>query len=540
MASAVIRLTRPGGMPAPLFLACVAAAFAFLIAATKAADPAKERDASVDGLDIYLLIGGATMTGQAEISDEESKFLERCYLLNENGDWEPATAPLNRNSTISKGDRIHKLGPGYGFAKAMLKANPDIKLGLVVNADDESRIEDWSLKSGYYREARRRTGRIALKSGNLKGILWHHDSSHSLSPLSDMKDMIARLRADFGLWSLPFIAGESATSPSMNSQLGALATDVHATGVASAEGLTTTDSKHFDTKGMNTLGERYAARMLEIQAGLAVREKKRPKRKPTFIDTHVHAMSAREGGLDAVAAWMEKANVQRCIVSPIGQSRAKNEKERELMLANYQRYKGRIDRFCIIEPDEVSSVGEAVDILKKEKADGAVGFGEHYGRNLMFDDPRNMRLFAACEQVGLPVMFHIDQDKNMDEPGMPGVERALKEFPECIFIAHAYWWLHLPDGTCDRLLQTYPNLYADVSGLHVAGVLNRERGYTREFLIRNADRILFGSDAGWWSFDGGEAQFTLFEDFDLPDEVRNRIYRTNAEKLFGFASEDAH
>ena len=25
----------------------------------------------------------------------------------------------------------------------------------------------------------------------------------------------------------------------------------------------------------------------------------------------------------------------------------------------------------------------------------------------MFDDPRNMRLYAACEKVGLPVMFHL-------------------------------------------------------------------------------------------------------------------------------------
>ena len=72
----------------------------------------------------------------------------------------------------------------------------------------------------------------------------------------------------------------------------------------------------------------------------------------------------------------------------------------------------------------------------------------------------------------------------------------------------------------------------------MAAVLNRDRTYTRKFLIRNADKILFGTDAGWWSFAKGlsdrEVQFRLFEEFDLPEEVLAKIYRGNAEKLFKF------
>ena len=61
----------------------------------------------------------------------------------------------------------------------------------------------------------------------------------------------------------------------------------------------------------------------------------------------------------------------------------------------------------LIEPGEVDTVAQAIVILKKEQADGAVGFGEHYGRSLMFDGPKNMRLYAVCDKVGLPVMFHM-------------------------------------------------------------------------------------------------------------------------------------
>ena len=82
--------------------------------------------------------------------------------------------------------------------------------------------------------------------------------------------------------------------------------------------------------------------------------------------------------------------------------------------------------FSFIAPEEVSSVEEAVAILARDKADWAIGFGAHYGRDRMFDDPANLRLFAACAQVGLPVMF-----------------------PNVNFIAHADWWRYLPEGTCD-------------------------------------------------------------------------------------------
>ena len=181
---------------------------------------------------------------------------------------------------------------------------------------------------------------------------------------------------------------------------------------------------------------------------------------------------------------------------------------------------------------------EAVEILKKEKANGAVGFGEHYGHDLMFDDPKNVMLYQACGKVGLPVMFHIDASKNMVKQGMRRVERVLELCPDTQIIAHAYWWLHLPNGTCDRMLEKYPNLYADVSGTRMVSVLNRDRGYTRDFLTRHQDKVLFATDAGWWSFgkpvEQRELQFELFERLGLEEAVLEKIYRKNTMKLFGW------
>jgi len=114
-----------------------------------------------------------------------------------------------------------------------------------------------------------------------------------------------------------------------------------------------------------------------------------------FIDVHVYFQDTKAGDLEKVAAWMASNNVQRVINHPLRQSRANNDKERAQQTENYKAFQGRITRFCIIFPDEVSSVDEAV----------VVGFGENYGevskpqlgdKGLYFDDPKNMVLFAAC------------------------------------------------------------------------------------------------------------------------------------------------
>jgi predicted TIM-barrel fold metal-dependent hydrolase len=254
-----------------------------------------------------------------------------------------------------------------------------------------------------------------------------------------------------------------------------------------------------------------------------------------LVDAHVHFQDCKAGDLEKVVEWMKANNVQRVINHPLTQSRPKNEAERTQMLANYANYKGRIDRFCIIFPEEVNSVEEAVKILTREKKDGAIGFGEHYGVNMNFDDPKNMRLFEACSLVGLPVMFHMDQNKNLDEIGFPRLQNALKTYPKLIFIAHSDWWKRLGDGSCEKLLQNYPNLYADISCTVGRSAIGRDKAMAREFFIRNADKLLFATDSGWWSLGKDKKQageFSLIDELKLPKDVEDKICRRNAERLF--------
>lgn len=255
-----------------------------------------------------------------------------------------------------------------------------------------------------------------------------------------------------------------------------------------------------------------------------------------FIDAHVHFNDTKPVDLDAVIAWMDAHHVQRIVNYPLAQTRAKNDAQRKQMLENHAKYKGRIARACIIFPDEVTSVEEAVKILTQEKEDGAVCFGEHYGLNgSNFDDPKCMRLFEACAKVGLPVMFDKGNKANMDEQGLPRIEHVMKTYPNLMFIAHSDWWKNLTDGTCDRLLKTCPNLYADISCTVRRSIIGKDKAFAREFFIRQADKLLFGTDEGWWSLKPGAKpapEFALMAELQLPKEVEDKICRGNAERLF--------
>jgi predicted TIM-barrel fold metal-dependent hydrolase len=161
-----------------------------------------------------------------------------------------------------------------------------------------------------------------------------------------------------------------------------------------------------------------------------------------------------------------------------------------------------------------------------------------------------MAVYAACAELKLPLLFHIDNLRNLDKPGLPGLENALKSHPDCNFVGHGPgWWASIsgdvtqvqlggypktkvaPGGAIDRLMEKYPNLYGDLSAGSGAGAISRDLVFGREFLIRRQDRICFGTD--FLAPAQAVPQFELFEQTlaDLPQEVKSKVFRANARKL---------
>jgi predicted TIM-barrel fold metal-dependent hydrolase len=228
-------------------------------------------------------------------------------------------------------------------------------------------------------------------------------------------------------------------------------------------------------------------------------------------------------------------------------------------LAAYRQFPDRIIPFCSLDPRAVTEPGKRsghvagvrglIEILKRYQDVGCRGLGEHK-TGLPFDAPQQMALYEACNEVGLPILFHLDDIRNPDIPGLPRLENVLKKFPQLPLIGHAagFWasisgdaqfedfgrYPEVPKkvvagGALDRLMSRYPNLYGDLSEPGGEKALARDLEFAREFVIRNADQLLFGTDV----LMPGQAipQFDLLTSLNLPDDVQYKIYRGNAIKL---------
>jgi predicted TIM-barrel fold metal-dependent hydrolase len=279
-------------------------------------------------------------------------------------------------------------------------------------------------------------------------------------------------------------------------------------------------------------------------------EAKFPAGKYVDVHTHIGQVWDHSPELDVpgLLKWMDSFEVAQAVVLPL----VSPESSSYLILSDFvlQQTKDHRDRlipFCCIDPRTSVSGGKQglVDMLKRYKDAGAKGFGEHKS-GVRMDSRPNMTLFAACNEVQLPVLFHLDGMRNMDDPGLPGLSKVLGEFPDLAFIGHGPgWWASIsgdvtqlhdypkgpvaPNGAIDVLMDKHPNLWGDLSAGSGSGALERDMKFAREFVIRRADRLMFGSD--YLSPGQAVPQFQVLTALDLPEDVQAKVFRDNARKL---------
>lgn len=284
-------------------------------------------------------------------------------------------------------------------------------------------------------------------------------------------------------------------------------------------------------------------------------EKKYPQGKYVDMHTHIGQTWTHTQPLSAeeLLRWMDAHDIAQAVVLPLTSPESSSYLiTSDFVLAETKPYRDRLIPFCSIDPRTSYTGGKKglLDMLKRWIDLGAKGFGEHKP-GVAVDDPRNMTLYAACAEVKLPLLFHIDNLRNTDKPGLPGLEKAIKENPGCNFIGHGPgWWASIsggiteaelggypkgkvaPGGAIDALMEKYPNIYADLSAGSGSSAISRDLEFGREFLIRRQDRVCFGTD--FLAPGQGVPQFDLFEQqLELPAEVQSKVFRDNARRVLG-------
>ncbi|HQU74219.1 MAG TPA: amidohydrolase family protein [Calditrichia bacterium] len=122
-----------------------------------------------------------------------------------------------------------------------------------------------------------------------------------------------------------------------------------------------------------------------------------------------------------------------------------------------------------------------------------------------------------------------------------GLEAAIRQYPDIRFVGHGptFWQgisgetprslyprgvVNQP-GPVQRLLEQYPNFYADLSGRSGFNALNRDRHHARRFLDQFASKLLFGTD----NYFAGLK--TFLESLGLSDRALRQIFSDNANRL---------
>jgi hypothetical protein len=229
---------------------------------------------SQKNLQLFLLVGQSNMAGRGAIEAQDREPMPRVFTLTKDLQWAPAIDPLH----FDKPD-IAGVGIGRSFARTLLQADPSASIGLIPSAFGGTSLDEWKPDGKLYTDAVRRA-REAMKSGRLRGILWHQGENDSdkekdaLSYRSRFAAMIGRLRADLGAPDVPVVVGElgefqPATFASVvNEQLATVPLKVPRSAFVSSNGLIHKgDNSHFDTKSLREFGRRYALAFLSLDAG---------------------------------------------------------------------------------------------------------------------------------------------------------------------------------------------------------------------------------------------------------------------------------
>ena len=320
---------------------------------------------------------------------------------------------------------------------------------------------------------------------------------------------------------------------------------------------------------------------------LVVKETKVLKPRYPVIDIHNHL-----GNLENAEQYLEemdKAGVWKC-VSLDGRSKDDFYKEHLKVSQSVSK-----DRFLIFFRPDFSKIDDPdFGLREAERLEGAVKMGikglkiaknlgltlkDKSGKLVPVDDPRIDPIWAKCGELGIPVAIHVSDPKafftpvdefneRYDELGahpgwsfygdeFPSKEEILAQrnrvfarHPNTIFIGAHMGTLPEELHIVANWLDIYPNFYVDIDAR--ISDLGRQPYTARKHFIKYQDRIVFGSDrsASEWTF---RTHWRFFETQDenfkyragsigmqgrwgcygiyLPDEVLEKVYRTNSIKL---------
>jgi predicted TIM-barrel fold metal-dependent hydrolase len=201
--------------------------------------------------------------------------------------------------------------------------------------------------------------------------------------------------------------------------------------------------------------------------------------------------------------------------------------------------------------NEVPDVeGATAEIERYLKRGGVVIAEQKFGVDC--DAPAMQKIYELARAHQVPVLMH--WQFKMYNFGFERFHRMLERYPQVNFVGHAQtWWANIdrnhgdqtvlypkgpvtPGGLTDRYLSDYPNMFGDLSAGSGLNALTRDEPFSRDFLTRHQDKLLYGSDCSDHEGAGPKCQgaqtIAAVRRLSASRTIERKLLYENARKLF--------
>lgn len=201
--------------------------------------------------------------------------------------------------------------------------------------------------------------------------------------------------------------------------------------------------------------------------------------------------------------------------------------------------------------NEVPDLEDTTREIEKYLKRGAVMIAEQkFG--VECDSSAMQRIYELAQAHRVPLLLH--WQFNMYNHGFERFYKMLEKYPKVNFIGHAQtWWANIdknhqdqtvlypktrpvtPGGITDRYLAEYPNMFGDLSAGSGLNALTRDEDFTRDFLRRHQDKLLYGSDCNDLVGSGEKCQgaqtIAAIRRLAANKKIERKLLYGNAKKL---------
>ena len=217
----------------------------------------------------------------------------------------------------------------------------------------------------------------------------------------------------------------------------------------------------------------------------------------------------------------------------------------------FARAHGKQYRFAANEVPDIKDATK--EIARYLKLGGVLIAEQKFG--VECDSAAMQAVYALAQDHRVPVLMHWQY--KMYNYGFDRFYKVLEKYPRVNFLGHAQtWWANVDrnyrddeknlypkgpiaaGGLTDRYLSDYSNMFGDLSAGSGLNALTRDEAFTRDFLVRHQDKLVFGSDCSDHDGAGEKCQgaqtIAAVRRLAASKEIERKLLYGNAKKLFRF------